>query len=119
MLSRTNRFKGYGGLRYVYKKGTSVRSAYFNVRHVLNKRRDQYRLAVVVSRKVHKSAVKRNRIRRRLYEVFRLLSPQFTGPFDMVCTVYSDQILQLSHTELTEAVYQALIQAGIIDNKTT
>jgi len=119
MLARTNRFKGYGGLRYVYKKGSSARSAHFNVRYVLNQRRDQYRLAVVVSRKVHKSAVKRNRIRRRLYEVFRLLSPKFNGPYDMVCTVYSDQILQLSNDELTEAVAQVLKNANIIDNKTT
>lgn len=119
MLARTNRFKGYGGLRYVYKKGSSARSAHFNVRYVLNQRRDQYRLAVVVSRKVHKSAVKRNRIRRRLYEVFRLMSPQFVGPYDIVCTVYSDQILQLSNTELTEAVKQVLKNANIIDNKTT
>lgn len=119
MIARANRFKGYGGLRYVYKKGSSARSQFFNVRYTHNQRRETYRLAVVVSRKVNKSAVKRNRIRRRLYEVFRLLANDFTGPYDMVCTVYSDQILQSSHDELMETVRQLLKQAGIIDNKTT
>jgi ribonuclease P protein component len=54
------------------------------------RKRSNYRLAVVVSKKVHKSAVARNRIRRRIYEAFRLFEPDIAEPYDLVLTVFSD-----------------------------
>lgn len=48
------------------------------------------RAAVVVSRKVHKSAVRRNRIRRRIYEIVRHEMPKFKQPVELVVTVYGD-----------------------------
>jgi ribonuclease P protein component len=68
MISRTNRFHGYNSLRNVYRHGNTARGPLFAVKSLQNPRRKSYRLAVVVSRKVNKSAVARNRIRRRLYE---------------------------------------------------
>jgi ribonuclease P protein component len=71
---------------------------------VVNGRRSTYRVAVVVSRKVHKSAVVRNRIRRRIYEVVRLNSDPLTQPYDIVLTVFSDTVATIPTTELTALV---------------
>lgn len=117
MISRKHRFHGYGSLRYVYQKGRTVRSPLLSLKYAPNSHRDSYRLAVVVSKKVSKSALTRNRIRRRLYEVVRLKAPGFTEAYDMVITVFSEQLKDVSADELTDLVTEQLARAGIISNK--
>ena len=95
-----------------------MRGAYGSVKYIANPRRKEYRLAVVVSRKVHKSAVVRNRIRRRLYEAVRMVEADFTGAYDIVFTVYSEQIAALPAQELRERVSAKLLEAGILSNNT-
>ncbi len=63
-----------------------------------------YRLAVVVSRKVSKSAVRRNRIRRRLYEQVRQSQVEIAGGTDMVITVFDERLADLPPTKLQTAV---------------
>ena len=58
-------------LRVVYKYGQTARSQQLTMRYHLHEKRQTYRCAVVVSKKVEKSAVARNRIRRRIFEVIR------------------------------------------------
>lgn len=63
-------------------------------------RRQKYtKAAVVVSKKVEKSAVKRNQFRRRTYEIIRtrLLSDQ--SPLEVIC-LYRGQKLPASQTEI-------------------
>jgi ribonuclease P protein component len=84
------------------------------LKYAANDRRKDYRLAVVVSKKVHKSAVVRNRIRRRLYEAFRLEAPNFKQAYDLVLTVFSDQVATISSEELQKLVHAQLKQARII-----
>jgi ribonuclease P protein component len=114
MISRAHRFHGLGSLHYVYRQGQTVRGPLLAVRYMLNKRRTTYRAAIVVSRKVHKSAVVRNRIRRRIYEAIRLNEPQITEPLDIVITVFSAQVAELATADLTKLVQSQLAQAGII-----
>ena len=83
-----------------------------------NSRRSNYRVAVVVSKKVSKSAVRRNRIRRRLYEAIRLNSPHITEAFDIVITVFHEQIADIPATELSQMVRAQLKQAKITTNST-
>jgi ribonuclease P protein component len=90
MISGKHRFHGYGSLKYVYQRGQTTRGPLFSIKSVINPKRSNYRLAVVVSKKVHKSAVARNRIRRRIYEAFRLFEPDIAEPYDLVLTVFSD-----------------------------
>ena len=71
MISRKHRFHGYGSLRYVYQNGKTVRGPLASLKYVHNPRRDSYRFAIVVSKKVNKSAIVRNRIRRRLFAIIR------------------------------------------------
>ena len=75
MLAQKNRFHGHGSLRYVYANGNAVRTQKIVVKFTRNPHRTDSRFAVVVSKKVLKSAVGRNRIRRRVYEIIRKEMP--------------------------------------------
>jgi ribonuclease P protein component len=94
MLSRKNRFHGRASIQRLYKTGKMVRFGSMSMRHAPNAHRDNYRLAVVVSRKVSKSAVVRNRIRRRIYEHVRILSSSFPSPCDLLIVVYDASIAE-------------------------
>lgn len=108
------RFHGHGSLRYAYRHGKTVRGPYSALKFVRNEKRKTYRLAVVVSKKVSKSAVVRNRIRRRLYEAVRLESANFKAPYDMVLTVFSDQLATVPADEVSRTIKDHLRQAGIL-----
>lgn len=114
MIIRGHRFHGYGSLKYVYTRGQTVRGPFFSIRTIRNERRKTYRAAVVVSRKVHKSAVTRNRIRRRIYEVIRQLDDKIGGPYDIVVTVFHATVADLPPKELTRQVKKQLKAAGVL-----
>ena len=115
MLARRHRFHGHSSLTYVYRHGSTVRGQHLAVRSVRNSRRSEYRMAVIVSRKVHKSAVQRNRIRRRIYEIIRTGKPIPT-PYDIVVTVFSDQVAVLPPEELAHLVRSLFKKAGLYHN---
>jgi ribonuclease P protein component len=79
-----------------------------------NTRRKNYRLAVVVSKKVHKSAVVRNRIRRRLFAIVHQYSDQIKPSMDIVVTVFNDSIATIPAAELEENVVKLLERAELI-----
>ena len=113
MISRIHRFHGHGSLRYVYQNGQTVRGPLCSLKYIRNERRKNWRLAVVVSKKVHKSAVRRNRIRRRLYEAARLLLVDIPS-YDMVLTVFHEQVADMPSEELFKMVHAQLRQAKIL-----
>ncbi|MFA5004379.1 MAG: ribonuclease P protein component [Candidatus Saccharimonadales bacterium] len=121
MIGRKNRFHGRASLNYVYKRGQVTRSQYASLKYVTNDRRRDYRLAVVVSRKVSKLAVVRNRIRRRLYEVVRNKAGSINGAYDMVLMVYDAQLATMPAEVVEKTIDQLLKKAGITkkDNKAT
>ena len=107
MLERQNRFHGYTSLRKTYTRTKSVRGAFVSLRYAERYQNRPYRVAVVVARKVHKSAVKRNRIRRRIYEIIRTSKyiPQST---DLIFTVYSDKVAEMDALELKKQIEDLL-----------
>ena len=114
MIGRKNRFHGYGSLRQVYRAGRMARGPLFGMKAVANPRRDSYRAAVVVSRKVSKSAVVRNRIRRRLYSSIQELAGRFAAPHDIVITVFSSTVAELPAAELAGQLKKQLKELNII-----
>ena len=79
-----------------------------------NPKRTSYRLAVIVSRKVNKSAVARNRIRRRLYASVRNLQKDIVVPHDIVLNVYDQKIIDEPPKELDKLVKKQLASAGVL-----
>ncbi len=119
MLQQRYRFHGYGGLRYLYRHASAERSRLLTVKYVANRRRRMPRIAVVVSKKVHKSAVGRNRIRRRIYEILRQHVPYFTGVYDVALIITSSEVLTAPHDELALVVKNLLVRAGICPGDAT
>lgn len=114
MISTKHRFHGYGSLKRTYQSGQTVRGQAFSIKYLLNPKRKTYRLSVVVSRKVSKSAVTRNRIRRRLYEAVRMLEKDIIHPYDIVMNVYSDSVAEEPADSLRRQVKNQLKSAGIL-----
>lgn len=115
MLEHKYRFHGYGSLRFAYRNGRTVRSRHMSLRFNNNPTRVHSRAAVVVAKKVIKAAPKRNRIRRRVYEVIRQYWPAITAHHDLVFTVHSAELLLLPHNELQEELQHLLASAGLLD----
>ena len=132
MIIKAHRFHGFNALRHVYNRGQTARGPLMAVKYVRSQRQPAsavdadepvkqippYRAAVVVSRKVHKSAVVRGRIRRRLYEVIRLEEPSMPAAYDFIVTVFSDQLATLPASELRSQLQALLAKAGIIGEAT-
>lgn len=114
MISRNHRFHGRASLNYVHKKGQVARGQQVSLKYIVNNRRRAYRLAVVVSRKVSKSAVVRNRIRRRLYEIVRRRSSDLNAVYDLVLMVYDEQLATAEPAELERTVNQLFKKAGVV-----
>ena len=114
MVSREHRFHGLGSLRFVYGRGEVVRGPMFLIKYVRNSKRKTYRVAIVVSKKVSKSAVVRNRIRRRLYEIIREQGMNIREPYDIVVTVHSPEVAEMPSAKLTTQVIKQLESAKII-----
>lgn len=114
MIATKHRFHGHGSLKYVYQRGQTDRGSMTALKHVYNSRRDTYRLAVVVSKKVSKSAVVRNRIRRRVYEFFRNEPALAEKTFDLVVTVFDERVADISYGELEKMLHTHLIRAKVI-----
>jgi ribonuclease P protein component len=112
MIARTHRFHGRGSLHFAYQKGHTVRGPYSSLKFAHNVRRTKYRVAVVVSKKVHKSAVVRNRIRRRIYEVVRA-TVAADQPYDLIFTAFSEKLADMSAPELQKTIFTQLRSTDI------
>ncbi|HEX5456205.1 MAG TPA: ribonuclease P protein component [Candidatus Saccharimonadales bacterium] len=110
MISRKNRFRGHRSLDIVYKKGRTTKAGPLSMRYLSSQRGD-YRLAVVVSKKVSKSAVKRNRIRRRVFELFRKEHKDQNKPlsYDVIISVFNEEVANMSADKLAK-IFDKLLQ---------
>jgi ribonuclease P protein component len=111
MLAHTFRFHGHGSLKYVFKQGETLRSKHLVLRITANSRRTHPRVAVVVSKKIYKAAVKRNRIRRRVFEIMRPLIADQTTSFDCAFIIVRPDILILKQEVLHEEI-KSLFELG-------
>lgn len=114
MISQKHRFHGQKAITRVYRQGQAVRGAQISLKYLRNNRADHFRVAVVVSRKVHKSAVVRNRIRRRIYEALRNMTSLIGQPWDLVFVVYSDEIAEVEYPKLQADLQSMLEKAAVI-----
>lgn len=108
MLAFKYRFHGHNSLRFVYKNGQAERTRLITLKSITNPHRKESRVAVVISKKVLKSAVGRNRVRRRLYELIRVRLERFDQPTDLVFLVFSAEVRTMSAEDLELLVDQLL-----------
>ena len=104
MLAKKYRFHSRGGVRYTYQNGKTIRDSKISLVFATNSRNHQ-RYAVVISKKILKSAVGRNRIRRRVYEAIRAELPDIQKPVDCIFIIYSKDIIDLDFKELRHLIH--------------
>lgn len=119
MLSQKYRFHGHGSLRYLYRNGHTVRNRSVLLKYTENKHRVNSRVAVVVGKKVAKSAVKRNRIRRRVFEVIRTHWPHIKQHHDISLTIFTAEFITLPASEIEHNIVSLLTQAGLYSKTPT
>jgi ribonuclease P protein component len=110
MLNKKYRFHSRGGVRFTYQKGKTIRTPKLSLVFNENSRNHQ-RFAVVISKKVIKSAVGRNRVRRRVYEAIRFNLPYFKDHKDCIFVIYSKEIKDIEFEELIRLVRDLLTQS--------
>jgi len=113
MISSLYRFHGHNSLRYVYANGKAIRSQTITVKTTVNSRRKYSRFSVVISKKVIKGAVGRNRIRRRLYEYIRTHLNDIDGIHDVVLICTSSELRTLPYDEISSQLDQLFVKAGL------
>jgi ribonuclease P protein component len=104
MLTKSHRFHGYSSLLPVYRHSQNVRGSLMALKFSHRDNQKQYRVAVVVSRKVNKSAVVRNRIRRRIFEAVRQSKLDIPSGLDLIFIIFNDQIADVPATKLQDTV---------------
>ena len=103
MISRQHRFRGHQSIRYLLRRGRYLPEAprdWLAARVLVVRRQRHWRLTVVVSKKVSKRAVVRNRIRRRLVEYCRHHLPDSANAFDMALIVSNPDLATISQDQL-------------------
>lgn len=111
MLSKKYRFHSRGGVRYTYAHGRTIRTPKISLVYNDNSRGFQ-RFAIVVSKKIEKTAVGRNRIRRRLYEAIRAELPSYHLKRDHIFVVYSKDLLSMDFTKLRQLIHELLLSSA-------
>lgn len=96
----------------VYRRGQTVRVGAISLRQA-NNELEHSRAAVVVSKKVAKSAPVRNRIRRRLFELLRLRWDTIAPGHDFIISVFADDLKSLPAKELERQFNQLLQKANL------
>ena len=111
MLPSSQRFHGRNSLRRVFTRGTSRRGRLVHIRVA-----SQPSAPTLVSRslspkKVLKSAVKRNHVRRRVFNIVRHELTRLPVPYDIVISVVSADALVVPYVELQHEVQRVLALA--------
>ena len=99
----------------MYKNGKTVRGAKMSLIFTPNNR-GFTRVGVVVSKKVDKRAVVRNRIRRRIYEIIRLNLEMVPKKMDYIFVVYAKEVERMKFQELERIIGELVAETSRVDN---
>ncbi len=135
MIQKQFRFKSWDGfIQIVLKKGAPTRSESFSIKTLPSAHpyvRSRYnklvntrpklnsnmplapKFAVVVSKKVSKSAVVRNRIRRRIFEWIRLNNQSLRQDQLTMVFVNTDSVAKITYNELNEQLAELFKKAQL------
>ena len=112
MLSKKYRFHSRGGVKYVYQKGKTIRKPKMSLVFCDNTR-GFTRVAVVVSKKVTKTAVSRNRIRRRVYEALRENFDLVPKKRDYIFVVYDKEVGTMPYLDLVKLLGELVAESKV------
>ena len=91
-----------------------MKSFFLTIKYLSNNYRKTSRFSVIISKKIAKTAVLRNRIRRRIYEIIRQEIPNITAVYDVAIIVNSIEINNLSYLDLKSKLLDLFKQAELL-----
>ena len=103
-------------MKYVYQKGKTIRKPKVSLVFCDNIR-GFTRIAVVVSKKVAKTAVLRNRIRRRVYEVLRENLEYIPKKKDYIFVIYNKDIATMPYNQLVKLLGELVAESKVWYNR--
>ncbi len=112
MLQDKSRLRRDKDFKRIFKHGKSVFDSACGAKFEKNGK-ELSRFAVVVSTKVHKSAVKRNKIRRQYQEIIRLNLENLKIGYDVVLLT-SKPALDLNYHEKETRLLKVFKKAGLL-----
>lgn len=112
MLQKRNRLASERDFNRIFKKGKTTNGNALSVRAVRNNLPES-RVAFVVSTKVSKRAVIRNKLKRRLREIVRKQATELLPGLDIV-VMTKVQTLALSSAELQQSMVELLKKARLV-----
>lgn len=115
MLKRANRLHLERDIARVRAKGSSKRGQLFNLRYFVLDERETSRVAFVVSKKISKKAVERNRVSRWAREVVQKLLPSFGVSVDIVLSA-QQPFAKYSFESCEKEIEKLFKDAGLIPN---
>jgi ribonuclease P protein component len=113
VLPNQNRLRRREDFAKVYAKGDRYRGTYLNLRILFDANDPLTRIGLVVSKKVSKLAVTRNRFKRQLRAIFRQLLSQLNDGLQIVVTVTVVQG-KPSYQELWDDLKNLLARAKVL-----
>jgi ribonuclease P protein component len=114
VLPNQNRLRRREDFAKVYAKGDRYRGNYLSLRVLFDSNPPLTRIGIVVSKKVSKLAVTRNRFKRQLRAIFRQLLSQLKSGLQIVVTVTTVQS-KPSYQELWDDLKNLLARAKVLD----
>jgi len=111
MLPKANRLKKKQDIEWVFKKGKGFKED-FLILKITKNRLSQARFAFVISQKVSKKAVIRNKIRRQLSEVIRMRLKKLKKGIDVLLITLPGFAIK-DFWEMDEVIDKLFKKAGI------
>lgn len=114
MLKRANRLHLERDIARVRTKGSSKRGLLFNLRYFIVAEGEASRAAFVVSKKISKKAVERNKVARWAREAVQKLLPFFVVSVDLVISA-QQPFVKYSYSSCEQEITALIRQAKIIN----
>ncbi len=112
MLPLKNRLKKEKDFQRVFDKGRFAASDLVSVKFVGNGT-DDTRVGFIVSKKVSKKAVLRNKVKRMLREAVRSKMNDMTAGFDII-VIAKKGLLEVDHDKITDVLGRIFKSSGLI-----
>jgi len=110
MLSQNKRIST-DSFKNIILKGDVFYSPFFTIRRLINN--DESRFAVSAPKKICKTAVMRNKIRRRIYTAISSLENRFVSKQQIVIII-KDASIKLSLSQTKEELIKIFVKCGLL-----
>ncbi|MEA2064727.1 MAG: ribonuclease P protein component [Patescibacteria group bacterium] len=102
MLAKKYCLKGKANFEKVFKQGSKCFIELFGIR-MLKNNLGYSRFGIIISSKISKKAVVRNKIKRRISEIFRLNLKNFRSGFDVII-ICRKPILEVTYQDIEKEI---------------